>query len=175
MAVEETHSLDGRDVGDVKRAASCLSVPITSQEVARQIREATDPLTKQLEKLFDFMIELHRDTTNCNEGTSAPTQGPSGPRGERYDMGTGALLTTGSELLSGAMNPMMREPDHKTSTLQQPNRQQRPLLLEDADHETEQFNNSPIDHVVTSINNLPHLLQGDAAHVWIFNTQVYIF
>ena len=43
---EETHSLDGNEVEVVNSAATSLSVPITSEEVARQIRAATDPLTK---------------------------------------------------------------------------------------------------------------------------------
>ena len=77
---DETNSLDGNEVEDVNSAATSLSVPNTSEEVARQIRRATDPLKKQLEKLYDLMEELRRDTTRRNEGTSAPTQGPSGPR-----------------------------------------------------------------------------------------------
>ena len=82
---EETHSLDGNEVEDGNSAATSLSVPLTSEEVARQIRVATDPLTKQLEKLCDLMKGLFRDTTRRNKGTSAPTQCPSGPRGQRYD------------------------------------------------------------------------------------------
>ena len=84
---EETRILDGNELEDVNSAASGLLVPNTSEEVARQIRAATDPLTKQLEKLCDVVKELRRGTTRRNEGTSAPTQGPSGPRGERYDRG----------------------------------------------------------------------------------------
>ena len=82
---EETHSLDGNEVEDVNSAATGLSVPITSEEVAWQIRAATDPLAKQLENLRDLMRELRRDTAMRDEGTSAPAQGPSGPRGDRYD------------------------------------------------------------------------------------------
>ena len=82
---EETHSLDGNEVEDFYSAATGLSAPITLEEVARQIRAATDPLTKQLEMLCDLMRELRRDTVRCDEGTSAPAQGPSGPRGGRYD------------------------------------------------------------------------------------------
>ena len=40
---EQTHSLDGNEVEEVNGAATSLSVPITSREVARQIRSATDP------------------------------------------------------------------------------------------------------------------------------------
>ena len=41
--VEETHSLEGNEIWDVNSAATSLSTPITSKEVARQIRAATDP------------------------------------------------------------------------------------------------------------------------------------
>ena len=82
---EETHSLDGNEVEVVNGAATGLTVPITSEEVARQIRAATDLLTKQLEKLGDLMKKLRPDTARRDEGTSAPAQGPSGPRGDRYD------------------------------------------------------------------------------------------
>ena len=45
----ETHSLDGNEVQDSSSAAASTSVPIKSEESARQIRAASDPLTKQLE------------------------------------------------------------------------------------------------------------------------------
>ena len=82
---EETHKLDGNEVKDDNSAATSLSTPITSEEVARQIRAATDPLTRQLEKLYDLKLELRRDTSRRNEETSALVQGPSRPRGERFD------------------------------------------------------------------------------------------
>ena len=44
---EETDSLDGKEIGDAKSAAIRISTPITSDEVAHQIRAATDPLTGQ--------------------------------------------------------------------------------------------------------------------------------
>ena len=53
-----THSLDGNEV----QLATLSLVPITSEEVARQIRAATEPLTKKLKMLCDFMRELRRDT-----------------------------------------------------------------------------------------------------------------
>ena len=76
---EETCSLDRRDVEDVSSDVS------TSEKVARQIRVVTDALTKQLEKLCDLMVELRWEISSRNEGTSASVQGPSEPRGERYD------------------------------------------------------------------------------------------
>ena len=84
-ASDETHSLDGNEIGDVNSAATSLSTPITSEEVARQIRAATNPLTRQLEKLYDLMLELHVDASRRNEETSAPVQGPSRLRSERFD------------------------------------------------------------------------------------------
>ena len=85
MARKETITLDGNEVVDSSSAAAGTSVPITSEEVARQIRAATDPLTKQLEKHCDFIVEHRRGASRRNEGTFAPIQAPSGPRGERYD------------------------------------------------------------------------------------------
>ena len=42
---EGSHKLDRNEIGDVKSAANSLSTPITPDEVARQLRAATDPLT----------------------------------------------------------------------------------------------------------------------------------
>ena len=85
-AGDGTHSLDGNEIGDVNNAATSLSTHITSEEVERQIRALTDPLTRQLEKLCDLMLELHKDASQRNEETSAPVQGPpSRPRSERFD------------------------------------------------------------------------------------------
>ena len=82
----ETHNLDGNEVEIVSSAATGLSVPITSEEIARQIRAATGPLTKQFEKLCDLMRKLRQDTARRDEGTFAPTQGPSGSRGNSFDI-----------------------------------------------------------------------------------------
>ena len=81
---DETHCLDGYEKGDVTLGATSLSTPIMSEEVACQIRAATDPLRRQLEKLCDIMLELHEGTSRFNEETSAPVQGPSRPRSERF-------------------------------------------------------------------------------------------
>ena len=55
MTGDETQSLRSHEVEDVSNAAVSSSAHITSEEVARQIKAATDPLTKQLEKLSDLM------------------------------------------------------------------------------------------------------------------------
>ena len=57
---DEAHILGSHDVEDVGNATAGWSLSITSEEVARQIKAATDPLTKQLEKLYDVMGELRR-------------------------------------------------------------------------------------------------------------------
>ena len=88
---EETHSLDGKEIGDVNTAATGLSTSITSKELAHQIRAATDPLTRKLEKLCDLMLELRRDASQPNEEISAPVQGLSRPRSERFDNGTSGI------------------------------------------------------------------------------------
>ena len=82
---EEKHSLDGTEIGDVNSAATSLNTPITSEEVARQIRAAPDPLTRQLEKLCDLLLKLRKDASRRNEDTSTPVQGPSRPLAERFD------------------------------------------------------------------------------------------
>ena len=85
MAGEKTHSLDGHEVEDVSSTAASSSIPITTEEVPRQIKTSTDPSTKQLEKLCDLMKEFRWDTSMCSEETSAQFQGPSRPRGEKFD------------------------------------------------------------------------------------------
>ena len=73
------------------------------------------------------------------------------------------ILTTHPEFLTPRMNPMIKQPDNITFMRQHPNSQRRPLLPTEEKGEPEQFNNSPINHVVTAINNLPHILQRDSA------------
>ena len=76
---DETLSLGSQEVEDVGNAATRSRASITSEEVARQVKADNDPLTKQLEKLCDLMIELRRDTSRRSEATSDPVQGPSRP------------------------------------------------------------------------------------------------
>ena len=85
LTTDETHSLDGNEVQDVNSAATGLSAPITSAEVARQIKAATDPLAKPLEVLCDLMREPRRNRTRRDGGTSALTQGSSRAHGKRYE------------------------------------------------------------------------------------------
>ena len=108
------------------------------------------------------MLQLHKDASRLNEETSAPVQGPSRLCGEKFDMVTGAPWTARSKLLHGTLT-------------RQPNRQNRPLLLEDEEDEPEMSNNSPIEHLVTAISNLLHILQRDTTHTRILNTQVSNF
>ena len=82
---DETHSLGIHEVEEVGNAATNSSVPISSEEAARQIKAATNPLTKQLEKLCDLLRELRRDAPRRSEETSGLIQGPSRPRGDRFD------------------------------------------------------------------------------------------
>ena len=55
---DETHSLGSNEVEDVGNATTGSSIPLTSEEVARQIKAATGPLTKQLKTLCGQMREL---------------------------------------------------------------------------------------------------------------------
>ena len=116
MKGDEYHSLGSHEIEDVGSAAVSSSVPITSEGVERQIRAASNPLKKRSKMLCDLMRELRRDTVRRDEGTFAYIQGPSEPRGASWDMVTRAPLTTRCELLTGPMNPMMKQPDNKAST-----------------------------------------------------------
>ena len=53
--VDETRSFGSHELEDVGNAASNSSTPVTSEEVARQIKAAFDPLTSQLERLCRLM------------------------------------------------------------------------------------------------------------------------
>ena len=55
------------------------------EELARQIKAATDPLTKQLEKLYELIRELQQDAPRRSDETSVVVQDPSRPRGDRFD------------------------------------------------------------------------------------------
>ena len=81
LTSDETHSLGSHELKDVGNAATSSSAPITSKEVALQIKASTDLLTIQLEKL---MIELRRDTFRRSEETFGLIQFPSRPRGDRF-------------------------------------------------------------------------------------------
>ena len=85
---DQTHSLSSHEVEDFGNAAANSSVPITSEEVARQIKAATDFLTKQLEKLCNLMRELRRDKSRRSEETSGLIQCPSRPLGDWFDTHT---------------------------------------------------------------------------------------
>ena len=56
----QTHSLSEHEPEDVNNATSNPCIPVTSEEVARQIKTATNPLTRQLERLCDLMEELRQ-------------------------------------------------------------------------------------------------------------------
>ena len=56
---DETRSLNGRELTDVSSAGSSLGGPVTSEEITRQNKGATDLLTEQLELLCYLM----RDTS----------------------------------------------------------------------------------------------------------------
>ena len=50
-----THSLANHELWDVNSAGSNLSTPIMSEEIAKQIKTATDRSAKQLKRLCDSM------------------------------------------------------------------------------------------------------------------------
>ena len=82
---DESHIFGSHEVVDVSNAASNSSAPVTSEEVARQIKAAADPLTKQLEWLCDLMKELRQALPRRNEENFGLTQGPSRRHGSKFD------------------------------------------------------------------------------------------
>ena len=75
MSTSDIEEANEKEIEDVNSAATSLSTPITSEELARQIKAASDPLKRQLKKLCDLMLELRRDTSRRNEGTSPQSTG----------------------------------------------------------------------------------------------------
>ena len=51
----EAYTLIGNEPGDVNSTSSSLSTSVTSEEFARQIKAAADPMTERLERLCDSM------------------------------------------------------------------------------------------------------------------------
>ena len=86
LSGEETHSLNGNQAEDVKSAATGLRIPLTSEEVAQQIKAATDPLTKHLKKLCDLNRELRRDTAGVIKVSLPQLKGP------QYHVAAGTTL-----------------------------------------------------------------------------------
>ena len=77
MTGDDIHSSGSPEVEVFGNATSSSMLPITLEELARQNRVATDPLTKQLDKLYDIM-EVHQwITPRCSEETSGLFQTPS--------------------------------------------------------------------------------------------------
>ena len=85
LTSDDTHSLGSLEVEDVGNAAASSSVRITSEEVARQIKAATDPVRKQLEKHCDLTVELQWDKSRRSEETSSLVQCLSRTRGDFFD------------------------------------------------------------------------------------------
>ena len=84
---DKPHSLTGHVPRNVNSTGSSLSCPIASKVVARQIKGATDPLAKQLERLCDLMKELRRSPPKRSEETSGLIQGLSRAPSYRFDKG----------------------------------------------------------------------------------------
>ena len=50
----DTHSLSGNEPENINSATSNLITPVTYEEVEKHIKAATDPLTKQSDRLRDL-------------------------------------------------------------------------------------------------------------------------
>ena len=82
---DESHSLSGHEPEVVNSATSSVGTPFTFEEVARQIRAAADPLTKQLERLSYLMKELSQALPKRNKETTGLVQVPSRPHSSRFN------------------------------------------------------------------------------------------
>ena len=169
---DETHRMNGHEPKDVSSAASNASARVTSEEVPRQIKVATHLLTRQLERPCDLTKELRQSPPKSNEETFSLIRGPSRLQGSRFDIVTGAPLNSRSDMLTGQMISTTRQHEQITSTAHQPKRQQLPLILEEAEDESDHFTSSSMHYVVTVINNLSHILHCDSTHTRILSTQI---
>ena len=89
---DETHSLTDQELQDVNSAGSSLGTHVTSEEVVRQIKAATDPLSKQIKQQCDLMRELHQASAKRNEETGGLIQSSSKAPNLRSDRGTSILI-----------------------------------------------------------------------------------
>ena len=64
---DETRRLGNHELVDVVNATTSSGAPITSEEAARQIKAAGDPLSKQLDKLCDLVKEPKKDYQRRSE------------------------------------------------------------------------------------------------------------
>ena len=70
---------------DVNSPGSSQSTPVTAEEVARQIREVSGPLSKQLELLCDLIRNARQGPFRRNEETSVLIQCSPGAPETRSD------------------------------------------------------------------------------------------
>ena len=64
---DETRRPGNHELVDVVNATNSSGAPITSEEAARQIKAAGDPLSKQLDKLCDLVKEPKKDYQRRSE------------------------------------------------------------------------------------------------------------
>ena len=81
----ETQVLPCLELEDVNSAADSLNSPYTSAEAARQFKPATDPPSKQLERLCNRLKELHQAPLKRKEETLGLIQGSSKAHNHRFD------------------------------------------------------------------------------------------
>ena len=73
---DERNSLSGEAMEDVNNVDSSPDIPVTSEEVAEQVRGVSAPLSKVLELLYDLIYDLEQSFLRRNEETSGLTQRP---------------------------------------------------------------------------------------------------
>ena len=81
----ETQSLTGQELGNDNCAGSSQSTPVTSEEVTRQIKAVTDPLSMQLELVYDLIKKLRKTRLKRYEKTKILIQGSSGAPNHSFD------------------------------------------------------------------------------------------
>ena len=81
----KTNSLIGQELGVVNSSGRTISTPVTSEEVTKHVKAATNPPQKQLKALCDLKEELQQVPLRRNEETNGLIQGSSGASNYRSD------------------------------------------------------------------------------------------
>ena len=146
-----------------------LSEDAASENVERQIRDVSDPLTQHLAQLCALLKELGDAHTHGRhkETTSSKTTGSSTSSRSRSDIVRGTLnpaFAPLSTLVPPARLTSIELPPH-----------QRAFGLDDQDEEPAANTRSQMNQVVVAINSLPAILQRDLTQNKMLHKQVPIF
>ena len=85
---DETRSLNGNMMTGVGSEFNTPKAPFTFEEVARQKKAVTDPLTKHLERVYDPKKDLRQKKLRRSERSNIPVEGSSRASEGRSDIVT---------------------------------------------------------------------------------------